>query len=71
MKNKKLSWQSAVRETAVKNLYLLAAGPSVKNASELLGSKWMSQFLHDAKKEFSIILFDSPPILPVTDAMSS
>ena len=66
--NKKLSWQTAVRETVVKDLYLLAAGPSVKNASELLGSKWMDQFLNDAKKQYHIILLDSPPLLPVTDA---
>ncbi len=66
--HKKLSWQNAVRETAVKDLYLLAAGPSVKNASELLGSKWMDQFLNDVKKAYHIILFDSPPLLPVTDA---
>ena len=66
--NKKLSWQTAVRETVVKDLYLLAAGPSVKNASELLGSKWMDQFLNDVKKEYHIIFLDSPPLLPVTDA---
>ena len=28
----------------------------------------MDQFLNDAKKQYHIILLDSPPLLPVTDA---
>jgi len=66
--DKRLSWQKAVRETVVKDLHLLAAGPSVKNASELLGSKWMDMFINDVKNDYHIVLFDSPPLLPVTDA---
>ena len=66
---KEIDWKNAVSETAVKGLYLLSAGSGVKNAPELLSSKAMLSFIKETKKEFSIVLFDSPPILPVTDAM--
>jgi Mrp family chromosome partitioning ATPase len=38
------------------------------NASELLGSKSMNRLIQEAKQHFAVILLDSPPILPVTDA---
>ncbi|MBN1551061.1 polysaccharide biosynthesis tyrosine autokinase [bacterium] len=66
---KRVSWKDAVRETAIYNLDLLPAGPSVKNASELIGSKQMHQFFLEVKKEYKIVIFDCPPTLPVTDAL--
>ena len=37
-------------------------------ASELLGSSAMRNVLREAKEQFDVILFDSPPLLAVTDA---
>lgn len=65
---REVKWQDAVRETAVKGLHLLSAGVGVKNASEVLGSKSMVSLIQEAKKEYGLIIFDSPPLLPVTDA---
>jgi tyrosine-protein kinase Etk/Wzc len=67
--NREIDWKEAVRETAIKGLYFLSAGDGVKNAPELLSSKAMLSFIQETKKEFSIVLLDSPPILPVSDAM--
>jgi len=63
-----VSWKEALRETSINGLYLMGAGTGVKNASELLSSKLLAKFIHEAKEEFGLILFDSPPLLPVTDA---
>jgi capsular exopolysaccharide synthesis family protein len=60
---------SLVRETTLKNLDFLAAGPGVKNAPEILGSSAMKAFLRDARSRYGVVILDSPPILPVTDAL--
>jgi capsular exopolysaccharide synthesis family protein len=65
----KIEWNNAIRETAVKNLFFMPAGAMVKNAPEILGSHTMRQFYNQARKEFGLILFDSPPVIPVADAM--
>jgi capsular exopolysaccharide synthesis family protein len=64
----KVDWKKAIRETVVQKLDLLAAGPGVKNAPELIDSKLMRKLISEVKKEYGIILLDSPPILPVADA---
>ncbi len=49
-------------------LQLLATGPIPANPSELLSSSRAGQVLSALSKEFSIVLVDCPPVLPVTDA---
>ena len=49
-------------------LQLLATGPIPANPSELLSSSRAGQVLSALRKEFSIVLIDCPPVLPVTDA---
>ncbi|PZU28381.1 MAG: chromosome partitioning protein [Microbacterium sp.] len=49
-------------------LFLLMAGTRPPNPSELLGSGAMERVLHELEEAFDFILFDSPPLLAVTDA---
>jgi len=58
----------AVNKTDEDNLYVLPSGPIPPNPSELLGSKAMRQFMERALEEFDLIIFDTPPVLAVTDA---
>lgn len=58
----------AVNKTDESNLYILPSGPIPPNPSELLGSKAMKHFLEQAYKEFDLVIFDTPPVLAVTDA---
>jgi len=51
-----------------RTLYVLLAGTVPPNPSELLGSKAMSQLIEDLESAFDVVLFDMPPLLPVTDA---
>ncbi|GAB3633882.1 hypothetical protein GCM10027421_32350 [Microbacterium shaanxiense] len=48
-------------------LVVLGAGRIPPNPSELLGSRRMRDFLAEVSKS-AIIILDSPPVLPVTDA---
>jgi len=54
--------------TGVENLQLLASGPLPPNPSELLGSQRMSQLMEHLEQQADVLVFDSPPILAVTDA---
>ncbi|MBN2201795.1 polysaccharide biosynthesis tyrosine autokinase [bacterium] len=67
--SQKTGWESLVRETTLKNLDFLAAGPAVKNAPEILGSSAMKLFLRETQKKYGVVILDSPPLLPVTDAL--
>lgn len=57
-----------IQDTVVPNLRLLAAGPPPPNPSELLGSRRMSEIMTVLKSEADFVLFDTPPIIAVTDA---
>ena len=59
---------SLVHQTEVENLYVVPSGISPPNPSELLGSIRMKELVKNLKKEWDVILFDSPPIAAVTDA---
>lgn len=50
-------------------LSVLAAGAVPPNPSELLGSAAMTHLVEEAERLFDYVLFDSPPMLPVTDAL--
>lgn len=49
-------------------LTVLPSGSIPPNPSELLGSQNMQDLLKSLKSTFSIIIIDTPPLLPVTDA---
>jgi capsular exopolysaccharide synthesis family protein len=51
------------------NMWVLGAGPIPPNPSELLGSTAMRGLLTDLASRFDYVVLDSPPILPVTDAV--
>jgi succinoglycan biosynthesis transport protein ExoP len=50
-------------------LSLLASGSTPPNPSELLGSARMRELIDGLRQEFDKIVIDTPPILPVTDAV--
>lgn len=60
--------KDVVFKTSVSNLYLLPSGPQPVDPSGVLGSYRMEELLSEVSKRFDIVLFDSPPILGVSDA---
>lgn len=51
------------------NLWLLPSGRSSVNPVEILGSKVAKEFFAAAVNQFDIVIIDSPPVLPVSDAL--
>jgi succinoglycan biosynthesis transport protein ExoP len=58
-----------IRTTDIDSLSFLSAGSIPPNPSELVGSDKMRDTLAQLTSEFDVVVIDSPPILPVTDAM--
>jgi capsular exopolysaccharide synthesis family protein len=55
--------------TGFANLYLLPCGPIPPNPAELLASSKMVEAVRNLHKDFDHVLFDSPPVLLVSDAL--
>jgi non-specific protein-tyrosine kinase len=54
--------------TQVENLSVLTSGPIPPNPSELLGSHRMGDLIEQLLQYADLVIFDSPPVLAVTDA---
>jgi capsular exopolysaccharide synthesis family protein len=51
------------------NLSVITSGPIPPNSSELLGSQRMKHLVERLRGEYDTIILDTPPVLPVTDAV--
>ena len=61
------SIETYTQKSDIENLYLLTAGKTPPNPSEMLGSKKMKQLIDAAKESFDMVVIDSPPVGFVTD----
>ena len=61
--------QDLIIDVAPGYFYVLPAGTVPPNPSELLGSEAMAHLLATVERQFDYVLFDAPPMLPVTDAV--
>lgn len=64
----KLQFDEVVKPTFVDNLFIVTSGPLPPNPSEIITSEEMDEFIRLAKEKFDVVLFDSPPVIAVTDA---
>ncbi len=64
----KVTTENAIRPTKIEGLDLLTAGTLPPNPSELLGSKTMEKFIEKVSEIYDMVLFDSPPVIAVTDS---
>jgi len=62
--------ETALRDfPPVPTLWAMPAGPTPPNPAQLLSSAAMESMLRELRKRFKFVVIDSPPVLPVTDAM--
>jgi Mrp family chromosome partitioning ATPase len=64
----KIGFDEILKTPGLDNLKILSTGYLASNPAELLSSKEMTNLIKEVRDKFDIILYDSPPILPVTDA---
>lgn len=58
----------AVHATRVENLFVLPSGPRPPNPAELLATKRMKALVREMEENFDRIIFDTPPVVNVTDS---
>ncbi len=61
------SLQEAVQATDVPGLNLVQCGPIPPNPSELLHTRRFAEFVEEARANYDLVIFDTPPLGAVTD----
>jgi capsular exopolysaccharide synthesis family protein len=62
-------FHTEIQPSTIQNLFVVTSGPVPPNPPELLGSARMLSALELLKRHFDIVIIDSPPVTPVTDAL--
>lgn len=62
------NYTDLIQTSEVSNLSIITAGIIPPNPSELLGSNRMTKFVRQIENDWDMVLFDSPPMIAVTDA---
>jgi capsular exopolysaccharide synthesis family protein len=58
-----------IKPTAMDNFFFLRSGAVPPNPAELVGSRKMQETLARLQESYDYILIDSPPVMPVSDAV--
>ncbi len=64
----KTSVEDCIVQTAVPNLCLLPSGGTGLSSSDLLYSPRMSSLIEEFRRQFNVVLIDTPPLLNLADA---
>lgn len=63
----KLPLEKVVRQSGIESLDILTCGAIPPNPSELLNTQRMRELIATLSSKYDLVLFDSPPVLTVTD----
>jgi capsular exopolysaccharide synthesis family protein len=61
--------EGTIKKAPMENLDVITCGVIPPNPSELLASDKMKEFVAQLKNKYQMLLFDSPPVIAVTDAV--
>ncbi len=64
-----LDVDSVIQSTSVKNLSVLSVGANAQNHTEIFSSIRMSFLMKELEKKFDLIIYDTPPVLLLTDSI--
>jgi polysaccharide biosynthesis transport protein len=62
-------YDEVIKTTDIPNLWVLPCGPTPPNPAELLMTKRFEAVLRELEARFDLVILDSPPLQPVTDAV--
>ncbi|UCC38740.1 MAG: polysaccharide biosynthesis tyrosine autokinase [Candidatus Aminicenantes bacterium] len=63
-----LEYEMILKSPGLENLHILTSGERTPNPAELLNFPEMQELIQELRKNFDIILYDTPPTLPVADS---
>ena len=64
-----VTFEEVILAPGLDNLHLITSGSVPRNPVTLVDSIRFTEFINEAKKEYDIMIFDTPPILSATDAV--
>ncbi|MEW6088947.1 MAG: GNVR domain-containing protein [bacterium] len=64
----KMALEDVVKTGDLEKISILPSGRATENISEILGTPEFAKLIEELKSKFDIIIFDSPPVLPIADA---
>lgn len=67
--NNKNTLDEVLKKTVNENLMIISRGAYPDDPSELLTSDKFKELIHTLSQQFDIVLFDTPPVLLVTDSV--
>jgi len=62
-----MPFEEVVRTTGVDNLYFIPSGQLPRDAVGIMNSQRMTDLIRNTKLRYDLVMFDSPPILGVSD----
>jgi capsular exopolysaccharide synthesis family protein len=65
--NGEKEFEDVIQQTSVDKLWLIPSGPSTKDPVAILNSHRVVELIARAKTQFDMVMFDSPPILGLSD----
>lgn len=63
-----LEYEKILKTQGIENLRVITCGERTPNPAELLSFPEIDALIQELTQNFDVVLFDSPPILPVTDS---
>jgi polysaccharide biosynthesis transport protein len=64
-----LPFTDIIYNTEITDLYIVPAGKSAPNPAAIIGSQKFKEFYKILLQNYDMVIFDSPPVVPVTDSM--
>jgi len=68
IRSTELDINECLQDSGIENLQVLTSGSLPPNPAEILGSQRMTELLQQLEEMADVIVFDSPPVMAVTDA---
>jgi capsular exopolysaccharide synthesis family protein len=65
-----VSSEEILRPTSIQNLFLLPGGHTIPSPADMLAGERFRTLLRDLRERFDLLILDTPPILPVSDALT-
>lgn len=65
-----VSREEIIRNTSIRGLFLVPAGMPVPSPVDMLAGEKFRIFLKELRGHFDLLILDTPPILPVPDALT-
>lgn len=67
--NGETAFESVIQAAEIPGVWVITSGAPPSNPAELLASPQMQEFLRKASAKFDRVFLDTPPVIPVTDAV--